>query len=121
VGTLPGQVQNGVPAEAMSGNNDDKTAKGAVSLLPGQRLSACTCAADAAMHPGPRRKDGTFVGRSAPEIDVFEQQLGTVQKDKAEISQSAQFAVCTDWMWSNFADGRYSRSTSNTIGKVLQG
>jgi beta-glucanase (GH16 family) len=125
VGTLPGQNLNGVPAEAMSGNNDDKTAKGAVSLLPGQRLSACTCPADAAMHPGPRRKDGTFAGRSAPEIDVFEQQGGSFKKppykgDLPEISQSAQFAVCADWIRLNCADDGYSRLTSNTSGRILR-
>jgi hypothetical protein len=38
--------------------------------LPGQRLSACTCQGES--HPGPVRSNGNYVGRSAPEIDVFE-------------------------------------------------
>jgi beta-glucan synthesis-associated protein KRE6 len=32
--------------------------------------AACTCPGES--HPGPVRSDGTFVGRSAPEIDVIE-------------------------------------------------
>ena len=46
---------------------------GVLSYLPGQRLSRCTCQGES--HPGPKHKDGTFVGRSAPEIDVFEAQV----------------------------------------------
>lgn len=45
------------------------------------------------MHPGPRHSDGSYVGSSAPEIDVFEQQVGLVQKNKGEVSQSLQLAV----------------------------
>jgi hypothetical protein len=44
---------------------------GHLSYLPGQRLSACTCPDDVD-HPGPRRENGSFVGRGAPEIDMFE-------------------------------------------------
>ena len=44
---------------------------GHLSYLPGQRLSACTCPNDPD-HPGPRRENGSFVGRGAPEIDMFE-------------------------------------------------
>jgi hypothetical protein len=28
-----------------------------------QRLSRCTCNSDAHLHPGPRHKDGSLVGR----------------------------------------------------------
>ncbi len=41
-----------------------------LSYLQGQKLSRCTC--DGESHPGPKHSDGSFVGRSAPEIDVFE-------------------------------------------------
>lgn len=44
-----------------------------MSFLPGQRLSRCTCQGES--HPGPVHSDGTYVGRSAPEIDVFEAQV----------------------------------------------
>ncbi len=43
----------------------------ALSYLPGQRLSACTCTNDQT-HPGPTLSNGSFVGRGAPEIDMFE-------------------------------------------------
>ena len=36
--------------------------------------------------------DGTYVGRSAPEIDVFEAQVGG-DTPTGEVSQSAQWAV----------------------------
>ena len=32
--------------------------------------AACTCPGES--HPGPMRKDGSYVGRAAPEIDVLE-------------------------------------------------
>lgn len=40
------------------------------SFFPGQRLSRCTCKGES--HPGPVHSDGTFVGRAAPEVDMFE-------------------------------------------------
>jgi hypothetical protein len=57
------------------------------SLLPGQRLSACTCPGES--HPGPKRQDGSYVGRSAPEIDLFE---ALVDGNRGQVSQSAQWA-----------------------------
>ena len=62
----------------------------ALSYLPGQKLSRCTC--DGEDHPGPKHPDGTFVGRSAPEIDMFEAQTGG-DPLRGQVSQSAQFAV----------------------------
>ncbi len=56
-------------------------------MLPGQRLSACTCPGEA--HPGPQRQDGSYVGRSAPEIDLFE---ALVFGKRGQVSQSAQWA-----------------------------
>jgi hypothetical protein len=85
--------------------------------LPGQRLSACTCAVrgltfphlhrdalsansdrdglfQGESHPGPKRSDGSFVGRSAPEIDVFEATIGGPDAAHiGQVSQSAQWAV----------------------------
>jgi hypothetical protein len=52
----------------------DPTVNYTLSYLPGQRLSACTCPDDET-HPGPRRENGSFVGRSAPEIDMIEAQV----------------------------------------------
>ena len=71
VGTVPNQTIHGQPVAATK-NGAGK--EGILSYLPGQRLSRCTCEGES--HPGPKHKDGTFVGRSAPEIDVFEAQVG---------------------------------------------
>ena len=68
VGTVANQTRNGLPHLATV--DGDATNNGALSFLPGQRLSRCTCAGES--HPGPMHADGTFVGRSSPEIDVFE-------------------------------------------------
>ena len=62
-------------------------------MLTGQRLSACTCPGES--HPGPVHEDGSFVGRSAPEIDLFEALIGG---GRGQVSQSAQWApfnVCS--------------------------
>jgi hypothetical protein len=61
---------------------------GELSYLPGQRLSACTCKGEA--HPGPTRPDGSFVGRAAPEIDMFEAQVDG--NYIGHVSQSGQWA-----------------------------
>lgn len=51
------------------------------------------------MHPGPIKSDGTYKGRSAPEIDVLEMQ---VEKGEAHASQSAQFAPYNaKYIWDN--------------------
>ena len=68
VGTVQNQTVNGVPAAATV--DGDSSADGALSYLPGQRLSRCTCSGES--HPGPMHSDGTYVGRAAPEIDIFE-------------------------------------------------
>jgi hypothetical protein len=89
IGTVANQSLNGLPVAATLGG--DSYFDGALSYLPGQKLSRCTCADDLS-HPGPKHSDGTWVGRGAPEIDVFEAQvmgdpLGGL------VSQSAQWAV----------------------------
>jgi hypothetical protein len=61
-----------------------------LSYLPGQRLSRCTCPNDP-NHPGPKHPDGTWVGRGAPEIDVFEAVVDA-NTMIGEVSQSAQWA-----------------------------
>ena len=72
VGTAPNQTLNGLPLASTVDN--DKGHDGALSYLPGQRLSRCTCPGES--HPGPiHQSDNTYVGRSAPEIDIFEAQV----------------------------------------------
>lgn len=88
VGTAPNQTLNGQPITAVI--DGDHAYGGALSYLPGQRLSRCTCNGEE--HPGPKHDDGTYVGRSAPEIDVFEAQVGG-HPAVGQVSQSAQWAV----------------------------
>jgi beta-glucanase (GH16 family) len=71
VGTVANQTLNGGPPAALTSGPDDYN--GELSYLPGQRLSRCTCPGES--HPGPMHADGTYVGRSAPEIDIFEAQV----------------------------------------------
>ncbi|KAH0838181.1 glycoside hydrolase family 16 protein [Lanmaoa asiatica] len=85
VGTVANQTHNGEPAAALT--NGDPGNGDVLSFLPGQRLSRCTCKGES--HPGPVHSDGTYVGRSAPEIDIFESQVSPLQ---GEVSQSAQWA-----------------------------
>ncbi|KAF8204724.1 glucosidase [Pholiota molesta] len=100
VGTAPNQTLNGQPITAVI--DGDHAYGGALSYLPGQRLSRCTC--DGESHPGPKHADGTYVGRSAPEIDVFEAQVGG-NPARGEVSQSAQWAPFNQaYTWDNSSD-----------------
>ncbi|KAG9090754.1 hypothetical protein FRC07_012024 [Ceratobasidium sp. 392] len=108
VGTLPNQTdpRTNLPEAAHVGG--PKKSFGEMSYLQGQRLSACTCESESdgtdgrqMVHPGPRRRDGSFVGRGAPEIDVFEALVnsGTLI---GEVSQSAQWAPFNaEFVWDN--------------------
>lgn len=88
VGTLANQTfPDGTPTENTVDN--DPANFGALSYLPGQRLSACTCAGED--HPGPKHADGSFVGRGVPEIDILEAIIDHDTKI-GKVSQSAQWA-----------------------------
>ncbi|KAK7462914.1 hypothetical protein VKT23_007494 [Stygiomarasmius scandens] len=96
VGTLKNQTLNGRPADALTTGTDG----GTLSYLPGQRLSRCTCTGES--HPGPVHSDGTYVGRAAPEIDVFEAQ---VSNDVGYVSQSGQWGPFNAYYeWYNTTD-----------------
>ena len=88
IGTVKNQTIGGRPVAATVGGDQGKG--GVLSYLPGQRLSRCTCEGES--HPGPKHGDGTFVGRAAPEIDMFEAQIDQ-NTFIAQVSQSAQWAV----------------------------
>ncbi|KAF8076645.1 beta-glucan synthesis-associated protein [Lyophyllum atratum] len=101
VGTAPNQTFNGQPYAATI--DGDPSYGDALSYLPGQRLSRCTCLGDDT-HPGPKHDDGSFVGRAAPEIDVIEAQV-TGKPRRGQVSQSAQFAPFNHaWIWQNTSD-----------------
>lgn len=96
VGTLPNQTINGGPPAALT--NGDPYNGDVLSYLPGQRLSRCTCKGES--HPGPVHSDGTYVGRSAPEIDIFESQV------KSDVFDS-------DTSFSRVVDHRYAFARSS--------
>ncbi|CAA7258630.1 unnamed protein product [Cyclocybe aegerita] len=87
VGTAPNQTLNGLPVAATV--NGDAGNGGVLSYLPGQKLSRCTCKGES--HPGPVHSDGTYVGRAAPEIDIFEAQISGTPLT-GQVSQSSQWA-----------------------------
>ncbi len=84
---MPNQTLNGLPQAALI--NGDHGHNDILSFLPGQRLSRCTCEGES--HPGPKHEDGTYVGRSAPEIDVFEAQVGCASINFVAALNSAWF------------------------------
>lgn len=110
---------NGQPEAAIVGG--DPTEGGALSFLPGQRLSRCTCSGES--HPGPVHSDGTFVGRAAPEIDIFEAQVSGPPDGPLSgiVSQSSQWAVSRD-VSSIQTDQTniFSLLMQATIGSILQ-
>ncbi|KAF4619651.1 hypothetical protein D9613_005269 [Agrocybe pediades] len=121
VGTAPNQTFNGEPLAAIT--DGDWAYGGALSYLPGQKLSRCTCPGEE--HPGPLHDDGTYVGRSAPEIDVLEAQVGG-HPARGQVSQSAQWAPFNrHYIWDNsssneiFADPTISRQ-NGFIGSATQ-
>ncbi|TFK43746.1 glycoside hydrolase family 16 protein [Crucibulum laeve] len=100
VGTAPNQTRNGLPYDATV--NGDHLFGYALSWLPGQKLSRCTC--DGESHPGPKHPDGTYVGRSSPEIDMIEAQVGG-KPHIGQVSQSAQWAPFDrSYLWDNSSD-----------------
>ncbi|KAA1471582.1 beta-glucan synthesis-associated protein [Dentipellis sp. KUC8613] len=100
VGTVANQTVNGLPLAATE--NGDKQQDGILSFLPGMRLSRCTCPGES--HPGPMHQDGTYVGRAAPEIDIFEAQI-TGEPLTGQVSQSCQFAPFNAaYQWFNTTD-----------------
>ncbi|KAK4685409.1 beta-glucan synthesis-associated protein KRE6, partial [Tremellales sp. Uapishka_1] len=83
IGTLKNQTTGdgtGPAATLTTGSND-----GPLSYLPGQRMSACTCAGED--HAGPN----VGTGRSVPEIDALEAQVD-INNQLGQVSQSFQVA-----------------------------
>ncbi|KAJ7705330.1 beta-glucan synthesis-associated protein [Mycena rosella] len=101
VGTAPNQTRNDLPKIATTSGDTNSPYNGALSYLPGQRLSRCTCPGES--HPGPiHESDGSYVGRAAPEIDVFEAQISD---GTGSVSQSGQWAPFNAaYVWLNTSD-----------------
>ncbi|KAI9615640.1 hypothetical protein H4Q26_011582 [Puccinia striiformis f. sp. tritici PST-130] len=101
VGTLPNQTMpdgRTPPAAKTSGSPDYG---GALSWLPGQRTSACTCKGED--HPGP----SVDIGRSGPEIDILEAQYAYGPNgNQGSMSQSIQIAPMDEgYQWLNDSSG----------------
>ncbi len=102
LGTFPSQqTKDGQPSAASTGGDGGA----ALSGLPGQKLSACSC--PGSDHPGPR----VDVGRGVPEIDIIEAQINT-EEWKGEASQSFQIAPYD--MGYNFVDTSPATTVHNT-------
>ncbi|KAF8648209.1 hypothetical protein AX16_006348 [Volvariella volvacea WC 439] len=117
VGTLPNQTYPGtsLPVAAVTGG--DPYNDGALSYLPGQRLSACTCPGEP--HPGPMRPDGSYVGRAAPEIDIFE---ATIEDDVGKVSLSSQWAPYNaGYNWLNNSQNLIIHDTEGTVLNTYHG
>ncbi|KAG0709871.1 glycoside hydrolase family 16 protein [Suillus ampliporus] len=111
VGTVANQTLNGQPVAATEGG--DPSQGGVLSFLPGQRLSRCTCKGES--HPGPMHSDGTYVGRAAPEIDMFEAQITGVPL-AGQVSQSAQWGPFNaGYIWKNTSDNEIIPNPSITV------
>ncbi|KAL0577553.1 hypothetical protein V5O48_004451 [Marasmius crinis-equi] len=123
VGTLANQTLNGAPHLATV--DGDAKYGGSLSYLPGQKLSRCTCKGES--HPGPIHSDGTYVGRAAPEIDMFEAQVGYNfgQTDgllHGEVSQSGQWAPFNyAYKWFDTAENQIITNSSITVPNGYKG
>ncbi|KAF8153938.1 beta-glucan synthesis-associated [Crassisporium funariophilum] len=117
VGTLPNQTHPGTSTPLATIQNGDPSKENMLSYLPGQRLSSCTCPGES--HPGPMRADGTYVGRAAPEIDVFE---AIVDGDGGKVSLSAQWAPYNaGYNWINTTDNLIIHDTASTVLNQYKG
>jgi len=116
VGTAPNQTIQGQPN--LPASLGDSSRGGSLSYLPGQRLSRCTCPGEP--HPGPSHPDGSYVGRAAPEIDIFE---ATVTDGLGQVSQSAQWAPFNaGYNWTEILGTTYTvPNQTNTIINAYKG
>ncbi|KIP11409.1 glycoside hydrolase family 16 protein [Phlebiopsis gigantea 11061_1 CR5-6] len=115
IGTVANQSMNGLPVAATE--NGDPSENGVLSFLPGQRLSRCTCSGES--HPGPVHSDGTYVGRSAPEIDIFEAQISA---NSGQVSQSGQWAPFNaEYQWFNTTDNLIIPNSTATVLNTYMG
>jgi beta-glucanase (GH16 family) len=119
-GTVANQSINGVPAANFLKGAGDKYNDGWLSFQSGQRLSRCTCKGES--HPGPMHADGTYVGRSSPEIDIFEALATTA--GNGNVSQSGQFAPFNwGYQWDITTPGTYKipNETTTSLNGYLGG
>ncbi|KAL0574580.1 hypothetical protein V5O48_007392 [Marasmius crinis-equi] len=133
VGTFINQTEKGNtgPAAAVYTDKGWVEYDKRLSVLSGQRLSACTC--PNSDHPGPWGNFGgtqRYRGRGAPEIDIIEiQKDGKTDEITGEVlpgnvaSQSVQFAPFThDYNIEDTQEANFKiYNTSNTYGNPYHG
>ncbi|KAJ7042400.1 beta-glucan synthesis-associated protein [Mycena alexandri] len=107
-GRLRIRQSTGLPEAATI--NGDKGVGGVPSFL----VSACQGApVTGSPHPGPVHADGTYVGRSAPEIDIFEAQISD---GAGQVSQSAQWGPFNnEYIWFNTSDNLIIPDPANSV------
>ncbi|KZV59646.1 glycoside hydrolase family 16 protein [Peniophora sp. CONT] len=112
LGTFPNQTfANGTPTADATGGIGGS----ALSFLPGQRVSACTC--EGSDHPGP----DVTVGRNAPEIDIVEARIDTTNY-VGQASQSLQTAPFNyQYNFDNTSAIASIQNTSQTILNTYKG
>ncbi|KAJ9479565.1 putative Beta-glucan synthesis-associated protein KRE6 (putative) [Pseudozyma hubeiensis] len=124
VGTMPNQTyanktapEAAVNAHGLYSKNYDHK----ISFLEGQRCSACTCSGED--HPGPN----VGVGRSSPEIDVFETQVNAGHGGASQSFQIAPFDANYTWdqspssatLWST--DTQFNSYTGGVYQEAVSG
>ncbi|KAI6097787.1 beta-glucan synthesis-associated [Pisolithus sp. B1] len=118
VGTFPNQtyVNGSGPAAALLSQASQSKYNYALSWLPGQRLSSCTCPNED--HPGP----SPTVGRGAPEIDILEVEHNKLGGTGQMVSQSAQFAPFThDYLFGNGSTEMWEVLGNETVPNAYHG
>ncbi|CAE6504732.1 unnamed protein product [Rhizoctonia solani] len=108
VGTLANQTDPVTNLPIAARTSGPSYTNGELSYLGGQRLSACTCTSESdgtdgrqMTHPGPKKPDGSYVGRGAPEIDIIEAMVDATTLI-GHVSQSGQWAPFNaGYQWDN--------------------
>ncbi|BGP38928.1 hypothetical protein JCM10449v2_002866 [Rhodotorula kratochvilovae] len=90
VGTLPNQTDPATGLPDLPDSAGDQYHNWDLSWLAGQRFSRCACPEETD-HPGPQYANGTWKGRGASEIDIFEATVD-VGTELGHVSMSAQWA-----------------------------
>jgi len=85
LGVFPNQTNTDGTTPAAATEDGDPKAKGALSYLQGQKLSACPCRGEEHSNP-----TSSIRGRGAPQIDILNVQKTT--RSGGEVSQTLRFA-----------------------------
>ncbi|GAA5891632.1 hypothetical protein JCM5296_005491 [Sporobolomyces johnsonii] len=126
VGTLANQTNPLTGEPKFTKAEGDPYNTDSLSYLPGQRFSRCTCPSETD-HPGPQYANGTWKGRGAAEIDIFEATVSEAT-EIGQISQSAQWApfnpsytyINTSTEYVEFFDNTFETAANSYLGGAYQ-